>query len=173
MYWFTADTHYGHKNILEYYSRPFSSVEEMDETLINNFNSVVKENDITIFAGDFTLIKNKSIVYKKYINRLNGKHVFLKGSHDYWIPRKNSITRWEKKIGKHYIVVDHYAYRVWPRSHYNSIQLFGHSHGNLEPVGKQCDIGVDCHNFYPVSFNQIIEIMRSRPDNPNLIRKRR
>jgi len=57
--------------------------------------------------------------------------------------------------------------RVWSRSHYNSWQLFGHSHGTLEPIGKQLDIGVDCHDFNPLSFDQVFKIMKSRPDNPN------
>jgi calcineurin-like phosphoesterase family protein len=61
--------------------------------------------------------------------------------------------------------------RVWPRSHYNSWQLYGHSHGRLEPVGKQWDVGVDNNNFYPVSFDQLVEIMKNRPDNFNLVKK--
>lgn len=58
MYYFTADEHYGHKRIIEYSNRPFETVEEMDETLINNHNSVVNVNDTVIHAGDFTLWKN-------------------------------------------------------------------------------------------------------------------
>jgi calcineurin-like phosphoesterase family protein len=63
--------------------------------------------------------------------------------------------------------------RTWARSHYNSWQLYGHSHGKLEPIGKQWDIGVDNNNYYPVSFDQITEIMKTRPDNPNLIKRRK
>ena len=70
-----------------------------------------------------------------------------------------------------YIVCDHYAGRVWARSHYNSYQLYGHSHGHLPPEGKQWDVGVDNNNFFPVSFEQIKEIMAKRPDNFNLIRR--
>jgi len=170
MYWFTSDEHYAHQNIIKYCNRPFKDIYEMDETIINNFNRVVKKSDITIHAGDFTLLKDKKIIYEKYINRLNGKHIFLKGSHDYWIPQKGSIQRWEKNINGYYIVVDHYAYRVWPRSHYNSFMLYGHSHGNLEPVGKQWDLSVDNNNFFPLSEIQIIDIMKTRQDNPNLIK---
>jgi calcineurin-like phosphoesterase family protein len=172
-YYFTADEHYNHRNIIDYCHRPFDSVEEMDQTLIDNHNTVVGENDITIHAGDFTLLKNKKLIYEKYINRLNGTHVFLKGSHDYWIPWHKSQQIWEKKLGKHYIVVSHYAMRVWARSHYNSIQLYGHSHGNLPPEGKQHDISVDNNEFFPVSLKQIINIMKIRPDNFNLMKKRR
>jgi calcineurin-like phosphoesterase family protein len=68
-----------------------------------------------------------------------------------------------------YIVLCHYAMRVWPRSHYNSIQLHGHSHGRLLPIGKQWDVGVDNNNYHPVPFDQIIEIMSVREDNFNLV----
>ena len=175
-YWFSSDHHFGHKNIIEYCSRPFDSIEEMDETLINNHNEVVNMDDVIIFAGDFTLIKNKSVVYKKYINRLNGIHIFLSGSHDYWLKGSNNKQIWEKNLfhndKKYYIVACHYAMRTWSRSHYNSYQLFGHSHGKLEVIGKQYDVGVDNNNFFPVSLEQIVEIMKTKPDNPNFIKRK-
>lgn len=175
MIWFTADEHYGHRNIIDYCERPYDSVEDMDESLIANHNSRVGKHDTTIHAGDFTLVKNRKIVWTKYIDRLNGNHVFLRGSHDYWMNGLKGFDQiWEKKIGKHYVVVCHYAMRTWARSHYNSWQLYGHSHGKLNPVGKQHDIGVDNNIFFPVSMDQITQIMMNdRPDNPNLIRRNR
>jgi calcineurin-like phosphoesterase family protein len=174
-YFFTADEHYYHNKILQYCNRPFNSIQKMNETLIDHHNYIVGKNDITVHAGDFTLIKNKEMIYKNIINRLNGEHIFLKGSHDYWIPRKDSLQIWENLIfhegQKYYIVVCHYAMKTWARSHYNSYQLYGHSHGKLDPVGKQHDIGVDNNNFMPVSMDDIVEIMKDRPDNFNLIRK--
>ena len=171
MYFFISDEHFGHRQIIEYCNRPFDTVEEMDETIITNFNSTVGKNDMTIHAGDFTLWKNVPGIYKKYIDRLNGYHVFLKGSHDYWLNNNKQTNQiWEKVIAGKYVVVCHYAMRVWARSHYNSFQLYGHSHGNLEPVGKQHDIGVDNNNFFPVSYQTIVEIMKNRPDNINLVR---
>ena len=147
----------------------------MDRYLIANHNKLVGENDLTIHAGDFTLWKNIKGIYEKYINKLNGNHVFLRGSHDYWLNGKPNHEIWEKNIfikgQRYHFVVCHYAMRVWARSHYNSFQLFGHSHGRLEPVGKQHDIGVDNNTFYPVSAERIVEIMKDRPDNFNLIRR--
>ena len=172
MFWFTADEHYAHRNIIEYCNRPFSSIKEMDKTLIENHNKVVMKNDTTIHAGDFTLLKNEIYIYQNFINQLNGKHIFLCGSHDYWLGDKNKRQHvWEGTINKQYIVVCHYAMRTWARSHYNSWQLYGHSHGTLQPIGKQYDIGVDNNNFYPVSFNQLKTIMSTKDDNPNLIRR--
>ena len=175
MIWFTSDEHFGHNKIIEYSDRPFDTVEEMDEAIISNHNQVVRTNDLVVHAGDFTLWKNLKGIYEKYIDRLNGKHIFLRGSHDYWLKGKNNSEIWDGNIriddNRYYIVVCHYAMRVWPRSHYNSYQLYGHSHGRLAPEGKQHDIGVDNNKFFPVSAKQIVEIMRNRPDNFNLIKK--
>jgi calcineurin-like phosphoesterase family protein len=169
MKFFTADEHYGHANIVRYSNRPFSTAEEMDDVLIANHNSVVKANDVVYHIGDFTLEKNTEKVYRKYINRLNGNHVFIAGSHDYWIPDKEKRYMLEIKEKGFHLVLCHYAMRVWPRSHYNSFQLYGHSHGQLPPVGKQWDAGVDNNNYFPLSLDQIIEIMKNREDNFNLV----
>lgn len=170
MYFFTADEHYFHSNIIEYNNRPFQDEFEMNEVIIKNSNSVVKGGDTVVHAGDLTLLKDRKKIQLEIIDRLNGNHIFLKGSHDYWLPRNKSIQIWEKMIEGVYVVVCHYAMRTWARSHYNSWQLYGHSHGRLEPVGKSWDVGVDNNNFYPVSFEQIKEIMKNRPDNPNFIK---
>lgn len=165
MYFFTADEHYFHANIIKYCSRPFKNVEEMNETLINNHNSVVKQEDITVHVGDFAFgLDVSSLLY-----RLNGKHIFIKGSHDKW--SKHSLYLCEFNIENQLVCACHYAMRTWPRSHYNSWLVFGHSHGRLEPFGKSYDVGVDNNNFYPVSFEKLGEIMSELPDNFNLVKK--
>lgn len=159
MYFFISDEHYWHTNILKYCQRPFASIEEMNEAIIERNNEVVGKNDIVIHGGDTTLLSQHKFQKTGILQRLNGQHTFLKGSHDRWLSGK-TLTRWEKHIDGIYVVVDHYAGRVWPRSHYGSWQLFGHSHGNLEAWQNQYDIGVDNNNFYPISFEELIEIMK-------------
>lgn len=168
MYFFTADEHYGHEKVIEYHNRPFSSDKEMDAQLIKNHNSVVKSNNIVIHVGDFTL---RGKTFANYIiEQLNGQHIFIQGSHDYWL--KSGIQIFERKIDGQYIVACHYAMTVWPRSHYNSWLCFGHSHGKLDQFGKAWDVGVDNNNYFPVSFEQLKEIMEKRPDNFNLVKPR-
>jgi calcineurin-like phosphoesterase family protein len=184
MYYFTADEHYGHANISGFTGRPFEDVHTMNCSLIEEHNKVVTKEDIVIHAGDFCWGKQAN----HYIKRLNGQHIFLRGSHDKWLGKdifSNQITYekkfteiWEKKIKEAYLVICHYAMRVWPRSHYNSWHLYGHSHGNLEPIGKQLDVGVDSiykifGEYRPISFEEVKEYMKTRPDNPNLVRKRK
>jgi calcineurin-like phosphoesterase family protein len=168
VYFFTADEHYGHTNIIKYCDRPFRSVEEMDYTMASKHNDRVGPGDIVVHAGDFTLIHDRERVFREYVSNLNGNHIFLKGSHDYWLDKK-ATQIWKKTIEGQYVVVCHYAMRTWHRSHFNSWQLYGHSHGKLEPIGKQWDVGVDNNNFYPVSFEELKSIMEMRPDNPNLV----
>jgi calcineurin-like phosphoesterase family protein len=169
-YFFVADEHFGHARIIEYTNRPFASVEEMDAEIIRRHNEVVGQGDIVIHAGDFTLAPSQ--VALTYIAKLNGGHKFIRGSHDRWLP-KDAPTRMELRIGQVNVVVDHYAGRVWPKSHYNSWQFYGHSHGGLPPIGKQWDVGVDNNDFYPNRFDKLVEIMANRPDNFNLVKGRR
>ena len=129
----------------------------MDAELVKRHNALVSINDIVIHAGDFTL-GNKECAFK-YQKQLNGTHIFLKGSHDKWLKGYKAHEIWEKTIEDKFMVVGHYAMRVWHRSHYNSWNLYAHSHGKLEPIGKQWDIGVDNNGFYPVSFVEIKALM--------------
>jgi len=170
MYHFISDEHFGHERIIKYCNRPFNSIGEMDNEIIKRFNSKVSKDDVTVHAGDFCWCNNQRDAHRLYISKLNGTHIFLTGSHDHWLPNSNKIV-WKKKFNEQSIIVCHYAMRVWESSHYNSWQLYGHSHGRLPPEGKQWDIGVDNNNFYPLSLDEIKQIMSTRPDNFNLVRK--
>jgi len=173
---FTSDEHYSHKRIIEYSNRPFSSVIEMNETLTQKHNALVTDKDLTIHAGDFTFEKDIDKV-EQLISNLNGKHIFLKGSHDYWqkgIHKRHNIffnQILEIKHNIYYIVVCHYAMARWPRSHYNSYLAFGHSHGHYINPGKSWDVGVDNNNYFPVSLKRLKEIMKELPDNENYHKK--
>lgn len=158
---FTSDQHYGHYNIIRYCNRPFETLEEMDQELIKRHNEVVSPKDTVYHLGDFCFSKTKSEAYQKYINKLNGANIFIRGSHDYWLPKNHRMII-EKKINNVYITMCHYAMRVWPRSHYGSWHLYGHSHGKLDTPGKTLDVGVDSHDFYPVSFDKIVQIMKDK-----------
>ena len=170
MHFFTADQHFGHANIIRFCQRPFASIEEMDRELIRRHNEVVGKDDTIIHAGDFAYRNARSP--KSYLDELAGHHIFVRGSHDHWMDETVRDIL-DLKIDDQFLVICHYALRTWPRSHFNSWQLHGHSHGALEPEGKQWDVGVDNNDFYPVSFENIREIMAERPDNKGLVRSRR
>ena len=168
-YFFISDEHFAHDNIRIYCKRPFQTVQEMDEAIIANYNSVVGPDDTVIHVGDFVFGKKPAA--EAYIKRLKGKHIFIRGNHDKWMENSNNYMM-EFTIEGMRIVACHYAMRVWNRSHFNSCAVFGHTHGRLPPVGKQWDVGVDNNNFFPVFFEQLKAIMDKQPDNPNFIKER-
>ena len=169
--WFTSDEHYGHKNIIDFCNRPFGSVHEMNKLLMENHNSVVSPKDIVFHLGDFSLVNDTEKVYRDYIDRLNGIHYFLRGSHDKWLKDKNAPYVIEMVVNGQHIVISHYAMRTWPRSHWNTWHLFGHSHGGVPPYGKSFDVGVDCTDYFPLDFQGVCDKMASLDDNFNLVRK--
>lgn len=160
MIYFIADEHYSHHRILEYQpNRVFNSVLEMNRELINLHNNIVNCNDTIYHLGDFSFCNPDEI-----LKELKGNHILITGSHDH---KKGTLWKEVYKYA-HEIVVDkqiiflsHYAHRRWPKSHYGSWHLFGHSHGNLATYGYSFDVGVDViySKFTPWSFDEIKERM--------------
>jgi len=178
MIYFSADQHFDHINIIKHCNRPFSSIGEMNETLINNWNSVVAPRDFVYILGDFTL-SDVDVAFT-YLNRLHGKKLVMPGSHDRWMRKlrgdgmvSNNVwvlpPLYTLKVEKQTIVLCHYAMRTWDKSHYNSWQLYGNSHGKLPPVGKQWDVGVDNNNFFPISLDMVKKLMDNSEDNFNFV----
>lgn len=130
----------------------------MDHTLIRTFNRMVGKDDIVIHAGDFCWSNSPQVAKEKYISKLVGNHIFLRGSHDHWLP-SSAKDCWRGTVNGQFIVACHYAMRTWERAHYGSWQVYGHSHGQLPPIGRQYDVGVDCNDFTPVSFERLRSIM--------------
>lgn len=170
MYFFSADWHVFHNNILKYSNRPFDSIDEMNHELIKRHNEVVTDNDKFIHVGDFTLASAQYA--NEVIRQMNGDKLFLIGSHDYWL-KKKGLQMWEGTIEGQHIVANHYPMYSWPRSHFNSWHIFGHHHGRLTLDGKRYDVGVDNNNFYPVSFTKLRDIMSKASDNFNLVKESR
>lgn len=83
-----ADLHFSHKNIIKYEDRPFADADEMNEKLIENWNSVVTKNDLVIVLGDVAFT-NKTKT-KELVSRLNGQKYLVMGNHD----RHRSIEFW-------------------------------------------------------------------------------
>jgi calcineurin-like phosphoesterase family protein len=171
---FTADTHFGHANIIQYTNRPFDSASHMDEVLIANWNSVVGPDDEVYHLGDFALCNPEPC--HRILSRLNGRIHLIRGNHEKTALCMPERFEWVKDYhemhvpsaragrGKQMIVLCHYAMRVWNASHHGSWQLYGHSHGALPDDSGllSIDVGVDCHGYTPISFAQVEAIMRKK-----------
>jgi len=168
MIWFTSDTHFGHANIIKYCKRPFKDVEEMNKTLIINWNSVVRPNDTVYHLGDFAFDDPR-----KYIETLWGDILFVSGNHDKQLLNfYRNIPQIRKiKIEDKTVTLCHFAMRVWHQSHFNMPHLYGHSHNGLSEFGQSFDIGVDAWNYFPVSWEQVKAKLKTLPDNLNWLEK--
>jgi calcineurin-like phosphoesterase family protein len=190
--YFTSDTHYNHKNIVRGTTgwdiedkngshlslRDFDTLEEHNEVLVSNINSLVKENDELWHLGDVAFGGHENI--KVFLDKLNCKNVNLVlGNHDQHIKPINSPyrelfksvqeratfslklgTEKTNKYGKQMFFLSHYSHRIWENSHHGSIHLYGHSHGSLPGIGKSMDVGVDTNKLYPYHLEEILFYMK-------------
>jgi calcineurin-like phosphoesterase family protein len=145
----------------------------MNETIITNWNNVVGKDDLVYHLGDFAFGK-QDYHLTNILDRLSGSIILIKGNHDRlaWSLRHKFYASYdtyhEIEVEGKTIVLNHYAQKVWNKSHYGSYHLYGHSHGTLpdNPHALSIDIGVDCHNFTPISFEQVKVIMSKKLFKP-------
>ena len=175
MRWFTSDTHWGHNNILKLgKGRPFADMDEMREELISRFNARVNPGDTWYHLGDVSFERRIEDTFN-ILDRLNGQGHLIKGNHD-----RREIEKWTgwqsvsdlKEISisvngdKHMVIMCHYPLLTWNRIGHGAWMLHGHCHGNLhvpdEDKIARMDVGVDCHNFAPISEDQVASIMLRR-----------
>lgn len=171
---FTSDHHFGHANIIRFCNRPFESADEMNEELIRRWNEKVPPDGIVYHLGDFALCRDDE--FNHIAGRLNGTIYLIAGNHDSAALNNRRSFKWIKdyyelkvndpgcKNGVQRIVLFHYAMRVW-RGHNRGVwHLYGHSHSNLPDLEDSLsfDIGVDCHDFYPLSYAEVKAIMAKK-----------
>ena len=156
----TADTHFGHSNIIRHAHRPFNSIEEHDEFIIKQWNQTVNKGDTVYILGDFAWKQ-----HNHYLMALNGSKILIKGSHDKMnIDCLRNFSEVHngmliKAINKVRFIMTHCAMLVWEGSHYNSINCHGHSHQRLEERDdvRRMDVGVDgSPDYRPLNVNFII-----------------
>ena len=153
----TSDTHFFHRNILQYCERPFETVEAMNAEMILRWNDTVKPGDICIHMGDVsfgTVEQTNEVLYA-----LQGKKYLVQGNHD-------RHAKWSRKdrylMHQHFEQVDdyrrfkwnnkkyvlcHFPFASWERGYIN---LHGHTHGQYTDLYGQLDVGADVHNLTPI-----------------------
>lgn len=178
--WFTADQHWGHKNILKYCNRPFTDVHEMNEALIAQWNAVVGPSDIVYHLGDLSFQSPKAVA--ELFRRLNGWVRLLCNPwhHDgHWLKSGRFIGTTvdplvvlegsKLEIPAPCIVLCHYPLAEWDRKHYGSWHLHGHTHGQFGRIGHILDVGVDqaavlFRQYRPISLEEVSELMQKESD---------
>jgi calcineurin-like phosphoesterase family protein len=175
--YFISDTHFGHRNVLRHDDRPFSSIKEHDQALVENWNSIVKPSDLVYHLGDVFMGCSPGYA-KEILDSLNGQLYLIEGNHDHRYIKKQEIRErfiWTKGIHTldikkdkkvvHQIVLCHYALRTWHKKHWGSYHLYGHSHGNLEEGDYlSFDVGVNLHNYHPISLEYVVDRLEGKKE---------
>lgn len=165
--WFTSDTHFGSQRTLELSKRPFKTVEEMDKTLIDNWNSVVGDDDIVFHLGDFG---NYEIAKQLngWINLLQGNYERIDNSFKDFENYFNLVYNVNKNSIWMEHLVDNFTHRYKISMTHepsfvkdieiknNHINLFGHVHKLCMVKSYGLNVGTDCHNFYPIDLETVL-----------------
>ncbi len=115
--WFISDIHFGHKNVINYCNRPFTDVDNMKEKIIENWNKLVRPDDLCIFVGDIFFYHTKEEM-KATLSRMRGVKILIKGNHDL-TPREMMsvgftlcVESMTMKIADEEVVISHYPFRM-------------------------------------------------------------
>lgn len=181
---FTSDTHFFHKSVIDYCERPFESLEHMNQELINRWNSVVTSNNQTVvIGGDFAFTGNIELI-KELLSKLNGKKILILGNHclrnkydrdvikelfEGNVFHQHLIYVEDADDNEQQIFISHYPCIAWAGKEKGSWHCFGHVHSRANDTGsdsiimeqynkmrlKSYDIGVDNNDFTPISYSQL------------------
>ena len=168
---FTSDLHLGHANIIKHCNRPFQSVEEMDEFILEKWNAKVKPQDTVYILGDL-MFRNKRSP-EEYLSRMPGKKFLVVGNHDKAWMKKVDLARWFEGIemmrfmsdGQRKLTLCHYPMMTWPFSNHDGWMVYAHIHENtdmdywplIERSDRMLNAGVDINGFEPVTFEEMME----------------
>ena len=166
MIYYIADPHFDYAPILERANRPFPSVQEMNEQLIANWNSVVSEEDTVYLVGD--LCGHGQPIPENHLARLKGKKHLIRGNHDTGLENQQLLLRYFETVtdfleiddsGVH-VVLCHYPI-VYLQKGY---MVHGHIHGAkqeayniLKPLSRVMNASADIHHFRPVTLVELIK----------------
>lgn len=173
---FTADQHFGHYNVIRHCNRPFIDVNEMDAFMIDAINKKIGVSDTLFHLGDFVHPGRKPPIIQKYREQIRCRDVILIiGNHDpaerdgrpkaflndlFSRVYQNMLIR----LGGKQATLSHYPYETWPKHLHGAYHLHGHSHGGSSKRRNRLDVGVDCHNFAPLSEDEVLVKLMENPD---------
>ncbi len=173
MTYFTSDQHFGHFNIIRLCSRPFETLEEMDEVLLSRWNAKVKENDTVYILGDLFF---RAAKVEPILKALNGRKHLIIGNHDHsWLGRikpadyfSSIETIKEVEVDGRVMTLCHYPMLSYPQAR-RGYMVYGHIHNNTKddywPLiarrSRMFNAGADVNNFEPVTFDEMTENNRS------------
>lgn len=181
---FTSDLHFRHGNIIKYCKRPFETVQEQTEKLIENWNKTVPDTATVFILGDFAFATKNQ--WRGFLNRMTGKKYLILGNHDRYedIPTEMfedvvDLAKVSIKIKDHEwktFILSHRPILCWEGSSDGSIMLYGHVHTCTNPEVDETidselvklmpknswDVGVDNNDYTPVSVHEVLEKINNK-----------
>ena len=135
---YISDLHFSHANVIKFDNRPFSNIEEMNQTLIKNWNETVSKEDKVYILGDFCWGKKDEWI--KILKQLNGQKFLVKGNHDlkqYGSDLKKYLSGiydyHEIEDDDRQVIMCHYPMPFYKKDYDpNTYHLYGHVHVTLE-----------------------------------------
>lgn len=165
--WFISDTHMGHSNIIKYCNRPFKDIDEMDEALIQNWNSVVKPGDKVYHLGDVYMGDGERFL--KNFARLNGKKRLILGNHDE-IKKQGRVELhklFEKVLlfrcfKEHGLMLTHVPVHQSSivRAGEGAVNVHGHIHDRPSPKGPYLCVCVEQIDYTPIHIDEVTKMAR-------------
>lgn len=164
---FTSDTHFSHANFLTFRDnageciRPFTSIEEMDETMIERWNSVVRDGDKVYHLGDLSFDKAR---LPAIMTRLRGSKRLILGNHD--DIKRYDLCQYFKRIALWRIFKEHnfictHVPLAMDQMRKVTFNVHGHIHEKPEPSANHICVCVERTNYTPLHLDQIVaEIAR-------------
>lgn len=151
---------FNYENIIDYESRPFQDIEEMNKTIIENWNNTVSKNDTVFVLGDVGFFKKDKAI--KIINGLNGHKYLIMGNHD-----KAHSTRWWREVGfkevSKYPIIYNKNYILSHEPIFNEstpyINIHGHIHSKRIDSLQHFNVSVECINYTPIPFTKIVNLL--------------
>jgi calcineurin-like phosphoesterase family protein len=156
-----SDTHFGHSKFLTFKDvndeliRKFSSVEEMDETMIENWNKVVKDKDIVYHCGDVYMNDGH-----KNLARLKGRKRLVVGNHDNL--KSEHLHKHFEKIMMWRVFKEHNCVLTHVPIHDSALHIkvdyniHGHIHEKLSPTNDHINVCVEHHNYTPINLEELM-----------------
>lgn len=171
---FFSDPHIGHANIIKYCNRPFEDVEDMNRTLVANYNRVIGENDTVLWLGD-AFFKGDQDHYREILASMHGHKILLLGNHDqgdtamaalgfelvlreavmHIAGIKCRLNHFPYKGNPQYEKPDPFADKR-PQKNPGEILIHGHSHNIVKVTGpNSISAGVDAWDFKPAMYEEM------------------
>ena len=178
-----SDTHFGHTNTWQKFTlsdgsplRPFTSTEEMDETMVENWNRVVRPQDTVYHLGDVVIARRNL----ETVKRLNGRKILIRGNHDIFRDKDYYEAGFEQIHGVR-VFVDKFILSHIPLhpdcvSGRFRVNVHGHLHSGQimrqcripelrhmqEPDPRYFCVCVERTNFTPMHFDEVEAAIQKR-----------